>query len=70
MKTVTLEIDDETYERVCRMASERGGTTEGLMGAFIRALSGREVHDPIWGTWRDDPEMGEVMDEIVKDRYR
>jgi predicted transcriptional regulator len=72
MKTLKLEIDDETFERARQLAEKRHTTLEYLVGSYIRHLTEPAVaEDRVLGSMRDEPELvDEMMAEIMKERER
>jgi hypothetical protein len=65
MKTIELQLDEQTIEHAKRLAALRNSTLEELISEIIRRMKASEdVRDPLWGAFADD---ADILDEIVKE---
>ncbi len=72
MKSITLELDDETLARACKVAETRGTTLQDLITTMVQMISAPHVvNDPIWGSMHDEADLEEqVLARIMEDRER
>lgn len=64
MKTIQVEVDDQTFERVQRVAEARHATLETFILEIIEVMAGLEAKlDPLWGMFGDEPEL---IDHIIE----
>lgn len=64
METIELQLDDQTAERLRRLASARRVTLEELLQETISQLGETaEKDDPLWGLFADDAEL---IDQVVE----
>jgi hypothetical protein len=64
METIELHLDDQTAERLRRLANARQVTLEELLQQTIARLGvNSEEDDPLWGLFADDAEL---MDQVVE----
>lgn len=64
MKTIELQLDDHTLERVRRLAVSRGCSLEELLAAIIEQVAEAEgAQDSFLGMFADEPEL---MDQVVR----
>lgn len=70
MKTLKLDIDDETFERARQIAKKRGYSLELVVSVFLRHLTEPEVaEDRVLGSARDYVELEtQVVDQIMRER--
>jgi hypothetical protein len=63
MKTIELQLDEQTFERAQRLAGARHYTLESFIIKIIEQLAILETKsDPLLGMFADEPE---VMDQII-----
>ncbi len=62
MKTVKLEFDQETLERVQRLAEALHTTLENAIAQAVERFEAERRDDPVLGVFADAPE---VMDQVV-----
>jgi hypothetical protein len=63
MATIELRLDEQTIERIERIAARRSSTVETLVKEIIDLLATVEVSaDPMMGMFADDPDL---MDQIT-----
>ena len=63
MKTIELELDEQTFERAQRVAGARRSSLETLITEIIRQLALLEArHDPLLGMFAHEPD---VMDQVM-----
>ena len=64
MKTIELELDDQTFEQVRQLAETRHYTLEALIVEIIERLAtiGKKA-DPLLGMFADEPEM---IDQVIE----
>ncbi len=72
MKTVTVKLDDVTWDHACRLAQARGMPLDDLIRTVIHMLAEpRMVEDPILGSMRDDAEHEQsLLAAIMQERQR
>jgi len=64
MKTIELQLDEQTYERAQRLAQARSNTVEALLAELIEQLAGIEGRaDPLLGMFAHEPE---IMDQVIE----
>jgi hypothetical protein len=64
LETIELQLDDETAERLWRLASTRRVTLMELLQEMIAQLGGTAAEaDPLWGLFADDAEL---IDQVVE----
>ena len=68
MKTIEIDLDDETLERARRTAETRGCSIEHLIEEMLRQMAKSETgSDPFLGMFADEPEL---LDEVVESAMR
>ena len=70
MKTVTIQLDDTAWERVCRLHQRWGLPLDELLAALVERLSRPELlAEQTIGTMRDEPDLeARVLADIMADR--
>ena len=64
MKTIELQLDEETFERAQRLAEVRRYTLETLIAEIIEHLALIDIKaDPLLGMFADEPE---IIDQVVE----
>ena len=64
METIELHLDDQTAERLRRLADARQLTLEELLQETVAHLGASPGDDdPLWGLFADDTE---VIDQVVE----
>jgi hypothetical protein len=64
MKTIQVEVDDQIFERVQRLAEARHATLETFILEIIELMAGLETKpDPLWGMFGDEPEL---IDHVIE----
>jgi hypothetical protein len=72
MKTIKVQIDDKTMERLTSVAEKHHIGIPALAGAVLRHANWERMLDnPIVGSMRDQVELEEqVLEQIMRDRAR
>jgi hypothetical protein len=70
--TIEVQVDEETLERLQRLAKTRNVTLDAVIRAMVRMLDKEElVNDPLMGMFADEPElMDQIVADAMKDRGR
>jgi hypothetical protein len=70
MKTIRLQLDEQSLERACRIAKIRHRTLEELIQEIISQLGEDEAaNDPFLGMFAHDPELvDQVIESVMKAR--
>lgn len=64
MKTIELQLDEQTFERAQRLAETRRYTLEALIAKIIEQLAVIETKpDPLLGMFAHEPE---IMDQVIE----
>lgn len=64
MKTIELELDDQTFEQARQLAEARRYTLEAFIVEIIERLAAMEKKtDPLLGMFADEPE---VIDRVIE----
>jgi predicted transcriptional regulator len=58
MRPITIELDDETFQRVQQLAERHSLTVEEMITSIIsRAGIAGATSDALWGLFSDEPEL-------------
>lgn len=70
MKTMTVQLDDATWDRLCELQRAWGVPTHELLTALINRLSRPEVlAEQIIGSMRDESDLeARVLAEVMNSR--
>jgi uncharacterized protein YprB with RNaseH-like and TPR domain len=70
MKTIQLQLDEQTFERAWRIATLRPRTLEELIQEIISQLGETEAaNDPLLGMFAHEPELiDQVIESAMKAR--
>jgi hypothetical protein len=64
MKTIELQLDEQTYERAQKLAQARFSTLEAWVTDIINQLILIDTEaDPLLGMFADEPEL---MDQVIE----
>ena len=64
MKTIEVQLDEQTFERAQRLAEARRHTLESLIAEIIQHLAAIGIKaDPLLGMFADEPE---VIDQVLE----
>ena len=68
MKTVEVQLDEQTFERAQQLAETRHHTLESLIAEIVQHLAAiGPKADPVLGMFTDEPE---VMDQVIESAMR
>jgi hypothetical protein len=70
VKTLTLRLDDETWERLCRLQTQWGLSLDDLLTSLVERLSRPDVlAEQTIGAMRDEADLeSHVLAGIMADR--
>jgi hypothetical protein len=70
MKTIELELDEQTFERAQQLAGARRDTLERLIAKIIEQLAILETRtDPLLGMFAQEPELiDQVIESVMTSR--
>jgi hypothetical protein len=72
VKTVAVQVDDATWERLCRLQQHWGLSLDDLLASLIERLSRPELlEEQTTGSTRDEADLeAEILAGIMADRER
>jgi predicted transcriptional regulator len=72
MRSVTIELDDETFQRMQHLAESRAWTVEQTIRAIVANVGSAGIaDDTVSGLFSDEPELiDEVLDLVMQARER
>jgi hypothetical protein len=70
VKTISIQVDDATWERLCRLQQHWGLSLDELLSSLVERLSRPELlEEQTIGSMRDEADLeAEILADIMADR--